>query len=120
MFDQDSSAGAYGRSALCGPLVVALAIRYWTTRPSLTANGRVYSASANIVDIPIADAAAANHDQGATRLAMVGATAERPTYVPAVLNGGLPREMFDLTLNKPIFLVSSNPPTWTDITGAAV
>jgi hypothetical protein len=76
---------------------MALSIRYWTTRPSLTANGRIYSASANIVDIPVNDAAAANHDQAAVKLMLVGATVDRPTYLPAVMNGGLPREMFDLT-----------------------
>jgi hypothetical protein len=98
---------------------MALAMRFWTTRPSLSANGRVYSTSANIVDVPVNDAAAI-HDQAAVKLTLIGATADRPVYIPAVMNGGLPREMYDTTLGKPIFLAASNPVAWVDITGAAV
>jgi hypothetical protein len=50
---------------------------------------------------------------------LVGATTDRPTNVTGVLN--VPqKEMFDLTLGKPIFLVGNNPPSFVDITGAAV
>jgi hypothetical protein len=90
---------------------MTLAIRFvpGSGRSVLTANGRSYPVGgAATVDIPFPDADAVGPDQ-ATRLMIVGATADRPTNTPGRLDWP-PREIYDTTLGKPIFLVpGSNP-----------
>ena len=72
------------------------------------------------VDVPAGDAAAIHSDQ-AVRVMIVGATADRPTYNPGMINGGVPPSMYDTTLGKPIFSVpNTSPVRWVDITGAVV
>jgi len=83
------------------------------------ARGSIYRVTGTTVDIPFTDADTIHSDQ-ATRLMVVGTTADRPVNVPGVINWP-PREMYDTTLGAPIFLVfGSNPPRWVNITGSAV
>jgi hypothetical protein len=83
------------------------------------ASGSTYRVTGTTVDIPFPDADTIHPDQ-ATRLMVVGATADRPTNVPSRINWPL-REMYDTTLGGPIFLVpGSNPARWVSITGSAV
>jgi hypothetical protein len=71
------------------------------------------------VDVPFTDAETIHADQ-ATRLMVIGTTADRPSNIPGRVNWP-PREMYDTTLGAPIFLVSgSNPSRWVNITGSAV
>jgi hypothetical protein len=101
-------------------LIMALVMRFQTSLARVTANGRTYSASGGIVDVPLADSLAIHSDQ-AQRMILMGATTDRPTYQPGVMNGGLPREMYDTSLGKMVFLASSgNPAIWVDSTGAVV
>jgi hypothetical protein len=99
---------------------MALAIRFVALRATLTANGRSYGATVgSTVDIGYSDALAIGPDQG-TKLMIVCATADRPTNQPGQINWP-PREMYDTTLGKPIFLVpGSSPASWVDISGSAV
>jgi hypothetical protein len=107
---------------------MALSVRLllFPGRPSVVANGRVYSGTTT-VDIPYADAVAVQEDQ-AQRLMVVGATADRPSTAAGEVPGtasvrvlGSGGAMYDLTLGKPIFYTrGSNPPVYTDITGAVV
>jgi hypothetical protein len=99
--------------------MAALAVRFVALRSNITANGRAYPATVGaMVEIPFPDAEAVQSDQ-ATRLMIVGATADRPVNAGRV--GWPPAEMYDTTLGKPIFLVpGSNPASWVDITGSAV
>jgi hypothetical protein len=98
---------------------MALVMRFQTSLARVTANGRVYSASGGIVDVPLGDSLAIHSDQ-AQRMGLVGSTADRPVYITGVMNGGLPREMYDTTLGKMIFLAGSNPANWVDVTGTPV
>jgi hypothetical protein len=83
------------------------------------ASGWTYRVTGTTVDIPFPDADTIHPDQ-ATRLMVVGATADRPTNVPSRINWPL-REMYDTTLGGPIFLVpGSSPARWVSITGSAV
>jgi hypothetical protein len=83
------------------------------------ASGRAYPSIVATVDIPFPDAETIQSDQ-ATRLMIIGTTADRPVNVPGRINWP-PREMYDTTLGAPIFLVpSSNPVRWINITGTAV
>jgi hypothetical protein len=83
------------------------------------ASGRAYPSIGATVDIPFPDAETIQSDQ-ATRLMIIGATADRPVDVPGRINWP-PREMYDTTLGAPIFLVpGSNPVRWINITGTAV
>ncbi len=89
-------------------------------RAEITANGRRFPVSGATVDVPAGDAAAIHSDQ-AVRVMIVGATADRPTYNPGMINGGVPPSMYDTTLGKPIFSVpNTSPVRWVDITGAVV
>ena len=73
------------------------------------ASGSTYRVTGTTLDIPFPDADTIHSDQ-ATRLMVVGATADRPGNVLGRLNWP-PREMYDTTLGAPIFLVpGSNPP----------
>jgi hypothetical protein len=83
------------------------------------ASGSIYRVTGTTVDVPFSDADTIHSDQ-ATKLMVVGTTADRPVNVPGRINWP-PREMYDTTLGVPIFLVSgSNPPRWVNITGSAV
>jgi hypothetical protein len=83
------------------------------------ASGRTYRVTGTTVDIPFPDADTIHADQ-ATKLMVIGTTADRPANVRGRINWP-PREMYDTTLGGPIFLVSgSNPSRWVDITGSAV
>jgi hypothetical protein len=83
------------------------------------ASGRADQSTGATVDSPVPDADAIHPDQ-ATRLMIVGTTADRPVNIPGRINWP-PREMYDTTLGRPIFLVhGSNPARWVDITGTAV
>jgi hypothetical protein len=83
------------------------------------ASGRAYPSTGATVDIPFPDAETIQSDQ-ATRLMIIGTTADRPVNVPGRLNWP-PQEMYDTTLGAPIFLVpSSTPVRWINITGIAV
>ena len=101
---------------------MTLAIRFIpnTGRTVLqAASGRAYPITGATVDVPFPDADMIQSDQ-ATRLMIVGATADRPVNIPGRINWP-PREMYDTTLGRPIFLISgSNPARWVDITGTAV
>jgi hypothetical protein len=71
------------------------------------------------VDIPFPDADTIAPDQ-ATRLMIVGTTADRPKNAPDRIDWP-PRLMYDTTLGAPIFLVpGTNPVKWVNITGSAV
>jgi hypothetical protein len=100
---------------------MALAIRVAPLpgRWALFANGRTYAvAGAATVDVPYDDGLAIGPDQ-AQRLAVVGATTDRPAYLP----GGVPvtTMMSDETLGEMIFLVANSlPPIWVDISGTPV
>jgi hypothetical protein len=98
---------------------MSLAVRFVALHSAIYANGKAFPATVgSTIDIAFPDADAVQSDQ-ATRLMIVGATADRPVNAGRI--GWPPAEMFDLTLNKPIFLVlGSNPASWIDITGAAV
>jgi|SRR6516225_484264 len=81
-------------------------------------NRRAYRVTGTTVDIPFPDAISI-HDQ-ATKLMVVGATADRPANVPGRISWP-PSEMYDTTLGAPIFLVpGSNPARWVNITGSPV
>jgi len=83
------------------------------------ASGRTYRVTGTTVDIPFPDADTIHPDQ-ATKLIVVGTTADRPANVPGRINWP-PREMYDTTLGGPIFMVpGSNPTRWVNITGLAV
>jgi hypothetical protein len=83
------------------------------------AGGRAYPSTGATVDIPFPDAEAIQSDQ-ATRLMIIGTTADRPGNVPGRINWP-PRQMFDTTLGAPIFLVpGSNPVRWVNIAGTVV
>ncbi|HEY3909260.1 MAG TPA: hypothetical protein VGM07_05155 [Stellaceae bacterium] len=86
-------------------------------RSALYANGRSYAvAGAATVDVPYPDALAIGRDQ-ATRMTIIGATADRPVNIDNVLNWP-PPTMYDTTLGAPIFLVpGSNPAAWVGVTG---
>jgi len=72
-----------------------------------------------IVDIPFPDADTVQPDQ-ATKLMVVGTTADRPVNEPG-RNNWPPLAMFDTTRRQPIFLVpGSTPATWVNIWGGAV
>ena len=77
-----------------------------------------YRATAATLDIPFPDAETIHSDQ-ATKLMVVGTTADRPVNITGRINWP-PREMYDTTLGAPIFLVpGSNPPRWVNIAGSA-
>jgi hypothetical protein len=83
------------------------------------ASGKAYPTTGTTVDIPFPDADTIASDQ-ATRLMVVGTTADRPKNVPERIDWP-PRQMYDTTLGAPIFLVpGSNPARWVNITGSAV
>ena len=80
------------------------------------ASGFAYRATAATLDIPFPDAETIHSDQ-ATKLMVVGTTADRPVNISGRINWP-PREMYDTTLGAPIFLVpGSNPPRWVNIAG---
>jgi hypothetical protein len=82
-------------------------------------SGRAYPVMGTTVDVPFTDAEAIHADQ-ATRLMVIGTTADRPSNIPGRVNWP-PREMYDTTLGAPIFLVAgSSPPRWVNITGSPV
>jgi hypothetical protein len=84
-----------------------------------TASGRIYPVTGTTVDVPLADADTIHSDQ-ATKLMVVGTTADRATNVPGRINWP-PREMYDTTLGAPIFLVAgSSPARWVNIAGSVV
>jgi len=83
------------------------------------ASGKAYLSTGPTVDIPFPDADTIQSDQ-ATRLMIVGTTADRPKNVPGRIDWP-PPAMYDTTLGTPIFLVpGSNPVRWVNITGSAV
>jgi hypothetical protein len=83
------------------------------------ASGRTYRVTSATIDIPFPDADTIHPDQ-ATKLVVVGVTADRPANDPGRISWP-PREMYDTTLGAPIFLVpGSTPPRWVNITGSAV
>jgi hypothetical protein len=83
------------------------------------ASGRTYQVTGTTIDIPFPDADTIHADE-ATKLVVVGTTADRPANVPGSLNWP-PRRMYDTTLGAPIFLVpGSNPARWVNVTGSAV
>jgi hypothetical protein len=83
------------------------------------ASGRAYPSTGATVDISFPDAETIQSDQ-ATRLMIIGTTADRPGNDPGRINWP-PRQMFDTTLGAPIFLVpGSNPVRWVNIAGTAV
>lgn len=83
------------------------------------ASGRAYPSTSTTVDIPFPDADTIASDQ-ATRLMIVGTTADRPKNIPGRIDWP-PRQMYDTTLGAPIFLVpGSNPQRWVNIAGSAV
>ena len=101
---------------------MALSIRFVALHSMIYANGRSYAATVgSTIDIAFPDAAAVQSDQE-TKLMIVGATTDRPTNAaPGLAGYPLPREMYDTTLNAPIFLVPwSNPASWVDISGSSV
>ena len=82
-------------------------------------SGRAYPITGATVDIPFPDADTIQSDQ-ATRLMVLGTTADRPVNISGRINWP-PREMFDTTLGGPIFLVTgSNPARWVNISGSVV
>jgi hypothetical protein len=101
---------------------MALAIRFIPNPDRAviyTPSGRTYNVIGPTVDIPFPDADAVATDQ-ATRLMVVGATADRPVGGPKRI-GWPPLGMYDTTLGEPIFLVpGSYPASWVDITGLPV
>jgi hypothetical protein len=98
---------------------MALGVRFVALHSMIYANGKAFPATVgSTIDIAFPDAYAVQSDQ-ATRLMIVGATADRPVNAGRI--GWPPAEMYDTTLSKMIFLVpGSNPASWIDITGAAV
>ena len=83
------------------------------------ASGRTYQVTGTTIDIPFPDADTIHSDQ-ATKLMIVGTTADRPANDPGRINWP-PREMYDTTLGAPIFLVlGSNPARWVNISGGTV
>jgi hypothetical protein len=95
---------------------MALVMRYWVPNTNVVRHhaGRSYTPNASgILDIPAADADSV-HPDGAIRLGYVGATADRPVADGRMMNWP-PKEMFDSSLNKPIFWVGSR---WVDIAGS--
>jgi len=83
------------------------------------ASGSAYRATSTTLDIPFPDAETI-HSVQATKLMVVGTTADRPVNALGRINWP-PREMYDTTLGAPIFLVpGSNPPRWVNIAGLAV
>ena len=72
------------------------------------AGGRAYPSTGATVDIPFPDAETIQSDQ-ATRLMIIGATADRPVDVPRRINWP-PREMYDTTLGAPHLLGSRLEP----------
>jgi hypothetical protein len=83
------------------------------------ASGVAYRVTGTTVDVPFVDADTIHSDQ-ATKLLVVGTTADRPVSVPGWINWP-PREMYDTTLGAPIFLVAgSSPARWVNITGSPV
>jgi hypothetical protein len=103
-------------------VTMTLAIRFLPNpgrKVIYTVSGRAYPSTGATVDIPFPDAETIQPDQ-ATRLMIIGTTADRPVNVPGRINWP-PREMYDTTLGAPIFLVpGSNPVRWVNITGTAV
>jgi len=101
---------------------MTLAIRFIPTAGRKVINassGRTYVVTGATVDIPFPDADTIQPEL-ATKVMVVGATADRPANVPGRLNWP-PREMYDTTLGAPIFLVpGSNPAKWVNISGSAV
>jgi hypothetical protein len=101
---------------------MTLAIRFIPSAGRTVINassGRTYRVTGTTVDIPFPDADTIQPDL-ATKLVVVGTTADRPANVPGRLNWP-PREMYDTTLGAPIFLVpGSNPARWVNVTGSAV
>jgi hypothetical protein len=84
-----------------------------------TPSGGAYPITGPTVDIPVPDADTIQPDQ-ATKLMVVDATTDRLVNDPGRMNWP-PREMFDTTLDEPIFLVpGSNPASWVNIWGWAV
>jgi hypothetical protein len=82
-------------------------------------SGLTYRVTGTTIDVPFPDADTVHSDQ-ATKLMVIGTTADRPVNVPGRINWP-PREMYDTTLGAPIFLVpSSYPPRWVNIAGSAV
>jgi hypothetical protein len=82
-------------------------------------SGRSYPSTGATVDIPFPDAETIQPDQ-ATKLMVIGTTADRPVNDPGRINWP-PRVMYDSTRGNPIFLVpGSNPARWVSISGAAV
>jgi|SRR5215469_18602798 len=82
-------------------------------------SGRVYLITGATIDIPFPDADTIQPDQ-ATRLMIIGTTADRPINVPGRINWP-PRQMYDTTISRQILLVpGSNPARWVDITGSTV
>jgi hypothetical protein len=98
---------------------MSLAIRFVALHSAIYANGKAFPATVgSTIDIPYPDASAVQSDQ-ATRLMIIGATADRPLNAGRI--GWPPTEMYDTSLGKPIFLVpGSNPASWVDISGSAV
>ena len=78
---------------------MALAIRFLPIAGRMViygASGSTYRVTGATVDIPFPDADTIHPDQ-ATKLMLIGATADRPTNVPGRLNWP-PRMMYDTTL----------------------
>jgi len=83
------------------------------------ASGSTYRVTGPTIDIPFLDADTIHSDQ-ATKLMIVGTTADRPVNDPGRINWP-PREMYDTTLGVPIFLVpGSSPARWVNISGGTV
>ena len=83
------------------------------------ASGSGYRVTGTTIDVPFPDANTVHADQ-ATKLMVIGTTADRPVNVPGRINWP-PREMYDTTLGAPIFLVpGSNPARWVNISGGIV
>jgi hypothetical protein len=101
---------------------MTLAIRFIPNagrRVIYAASGRAYQSANAWIDVPFPDAETIQPDQ-ATRLMVIGTTADRPVNEPGRINWP-PPVMYDPTRGNPIFLVpGSNPARWVSISGAAV
>jgi hypothetical protein len=103
-------------------LTMALAIRFIPNAGRTViyaSSGRAYRSTGATVDIPFPDAETIQPDQ-ATKLMVIGTTADRPVNDPGRINWP-PSMMYDSTRGNPIFLISgSSPARWVSISGTAV
>ena len=90
---------------------MALAVRFVPNHGRAiirTPSGRAYPVTGTTVDVPFPDADTIQPDQ-ATKLMVIGATADRPANDPNRINWP-PPTMFDTTRGAPIFVVPGSIP----------